>query len=147
MTNAEKVCREYWSTCVKTRDKWCIITGEPNIQAHHLFLRSQGNWVVQFDIDYGVSLRSDLHDEMTAEPYGKLFDKVINRIRQGHDEILFGDTQNFGRADKILTYKNSVKKPCTIDPDFKLLKRMLSNLLRNLRDQAWTDSDCEGIRR
>ncbi|MEE9354755.1 MAG: hypothetical protein V3U75_04120 [Methylococcaceae bacterium] len=145
MTNAEKICREYWATCVKTRDKWCILCGSTNIEAHHIFLRSQGDWPAQYNIDFGVSLCTYPkyhHNELTADPYGELFEKIIIQIRQKSDEILFGDAQEFGRADAILKYHNSVKTPCVIPPDFRALKTMLGNLLKNLRDQAWTEADC-----
>ena len=142
MKNAEKICREYWATCVKRRDKWCIC-GVTDIQAHHLFPLSQGYWPALFDIDYGVSLCIDHHGEITEDLYGELFEKILNNIRQNKDEIMWGNVQDYGRADKILAYHNSVKTPCPIPADFAVLKKQLSKLLTNIKDHGWTEFDIE----
>ena len=147
MTNARKIsrleqeCYSLWGQCVHVRHRWCIC-GRQDKQAHHIFLRAQGDWEVVYDIDCGILLCTEHHGEATERPYGEIFDKIINSIRQNHDEIMWGNVQDYGRADKILEYHNSVKKPCPIPANFGHLEKMLKLKLTQLEDIAWTQTDC-----
>lgn len=148
MTNARKIsrdeqeCNSLWGQCIHVRDKWCFC-GRQDKQAHHIFLRSQGNWETTYDIDFGTLLCTEHHGGATERPYGEIFDKIVNNIRQHNDQIRWGHVQEWGRADKILEYHNSVKKPCPIPANFGHLKKMLNWKLIQLKDQAWTETDIE----
>lgn len=136
MTNIERVCRELWSLVVKLRDRHCQLCGGPATDAHHIFFLSQGNWGIIYDYDYGVGLCHGCHEEKPFAPHKDnelFFEKIIPRIRQ-EDEA---------RAEKILKYKNSVKKPNPISPPWKIIKGLLRKEYKRLQETSWMDADID----
>ena len=138
MTNTEKICRDLWSKIVKHRDRWCILcglTGEFVLEAAHIFNKSQGNWVITYDIDFGVTLcnskGNDCHQDM---PRGSdLFEKVVARIRQVDES----------RAEKILAQANKPITPCVFPFDPKLVKRILKQQWERVSKDNWMEADIE----
>lgn len=142
MTNAEKICREVWSETVKLRDYRCVLTGQGDIQSHHMFLLSRTpGWPVIFNVDFGVSVSRDIHNELSAHPYGELFEKVLQSIRQKSDRILnnYPDICDEGRAELILKQLNEPQRPCPIPPDFKLVKQRLRRIYKYIDKNYWTE--------
>lgn len=136
MTNAEKKSRELWSKIVKHRDRCCILCGvADNLEAAHIFNKSQGNWVITYDVDFGVTLcnwkGNDHHQDM---PRGSdLFEKVVARIRQVNEV----------RAEKILAQANKPIAPCIFPFDAKIVKRILKQQWERISKDNWMDSDIE----
>ena len=132
MINAEKKCRELWEKIVKHRDRWCLLcVATDNLEAHHLINKAQGNWVIIYDIDFGVTLCKKHHVDT---PRGsELLEKLIIRVR----------AKNEDRADKILTQLNKPITPCPIPFDAVLVKRILRSQYEKICENAWMDSDIE----
>ena len=137
MTHAETKCRELWSKIVKHRDRWCILCGVANekaLDAAHIFNKSQGNWKISYNVDYGVTLcnylGNDHHQDM---PRGSdLFEKVIARIRQVDE----------ARAEKILAQANKPIAPCVFPFDAKIVRERLSKQYEKIKEFSWTEDDC-----
>lgn len=132
MSHIEKVCRELWSLIVRLRDRYCQICGKPATDAHHIFFRSQENWEILFDTDYGVGLCHDCHEEEPYAPHKSnslFFEKIIPRLPKE-------------RAKKILKHQNSVKKPNPIKPQWKIIKSLLRAEYKQLKQTSWMDDDC-----
>lgn len=133
MTNIERVCREIWAAVVKARDRHCQLCGAPATDSHHIFFRSQGNWEIIYDPDYGVGLCHDCHEEEPFAPHKDnrlFFEKIIPRLPEE-------------RAKKILKYKNSVKKPNPVPPQWKFIKGLLRKKLKLIQETAWMDDDID----
>jgi len=136
MTNAEKKCRELWKQCVKYRDRWCVVCGWATIEAHHIYFQSQGNWKVQYDIDFGVSLCPAGHRYKEFAPHvnnGKFLDKILPRIRQVDTE----------RAAKVIAFLNEPQKTCAEKPCFAEIAAKLQLQLTELKELYWMNYDCE----
>lgn len=136
MTNAEKICRELWAKVVKHRDKWCIFCGSPGseafpLEAHHVFNKAQGNWVIIYDIDYGVTFCTKCHVDTPAG--SDVFEQVIIKVR-AKDEA---------RADKILIQANKPIVPCFYPFDEKVVKNILKRQWNEIKDNNWTEFDIE----
>lgn len=135
MTNAEKYCRELWAKIVKGRDGCCILCGlTNNLEAAHIFNKSQGNWVITYDIDYGVTLCNALgNDHHQDMPRGSdLFEKVVARVR----------IKDESRANKILAQANRPIAPCYYPFDVKIVKGILKQQWKRVEDN-WMDADIE----
>jgi len=135
MTNAEKICRELWGKVVKRRDRWCIICGSSGtdiypLEAHHLFNKSQGNWTIIYDVDFGVTLCGDHHEPTPKD--SDLFEKIIARIR----------VKNEARADKILAQANKPIAPCFYPFEAKIVRNILKQQWTKISEDSWMDSDC-----
>ena len=133
MTYLEQQCRELWRNIVKLRDRWCQICGAIPIESHHIIFQSHGNWQIQFDTDFGVSLCFECHHKKPYAPHvnNKLFlDKIIPRLPEE-------------RALKVSTYLNNPKKPQIIKPDFKLIRHLLKKQLKELKETSWMEQDIE----
>lgn len=134
MTNAEITCRSLYRQCVLARDRFCQIFGceTPlyNLAPHHLFLRSQGNWHLLFDIDFGVTLCPYHHVPFAHERREEFWDKIIPVIR----------CKDEARAVKILKQKNSLNKVPNLRPDYKLIKGILRKQLKDIQEKAWMNA-------
>ena len=133
MSNIEKVCRELWAVVVKLRDRHWQLCGRPVCDAHHIFFLSQGNWAILFDTDYGVGLCTRCYEEEPFAPHkdNELFlEKLIPRLPEE-------------RTEKILKYKNSVKKPNPLPPPWVLIKGQLRTELKKLQETSWMDADID----
>jgi len=64
------MCRELYRVAVKLRDKFCQVCGTPYyLECHHIVLVSTGNWVIQFDMDYAVTICDIHHRGATNAPH------------------------------------------------------------------------------
>lgn len=131
MTNAERQCRELWSKIVRHRDRWCVLCGSTHeIEAHHLFNKARGNWTIIYDVDYGVTLCKDHHQDT---PVGSdMFEKLVARVR----------VKDESRADKILTRAQKPIAPCPIDFDAKITRALLREQWKKIKNETWMDADC-----
>ena len=140
MTNAEKQCKELWSKIVKHRDRRCIFCGSPGtedfpLQAHHVFNKARGNWVITYNVDFGVTFCVRCHVDT---PIGSdIFEQVIIKVRSVDE----------ARADKILVQANKTIAPCFYPFDAKVVKNILKQQYEDISETSGMDSDCEGIRR
>ncbi len=136
MTNAEKQCRELWSKIVRHRDRRCIFcksTGSETfpLGAHHVFNKAQGNWVIVYDVDYGVTFCVNCHVDT---PVGSdLFKKVIIKVR----------AVNEARANKILTQANKPVAPCFYPFNVKVVKNILKQQWNKISKDSWMDDGIE----
>ena len=132
MTHKERQCRELWGAIVKRRDRQCILSGSTyQLEAHHLFLKSQGNWKILFDPDYGVTLDQNYHIEAHGIDREEIFERIIRIILQEDEE----------RALKILKHKNEPKKSQVINPPFPIIYQRLKEQLNQIEQTAWMDYD------
>lgn len=135
MTNAEKKCRVLWRECVKYRDRFCIICGwiSPELgqlEAHHIWFQSAGNWKVLFDIDFGVSLCFHCHLEKEYAPHvdnEKFLAKILPRIKQDNPE----------RAAKITNFLNNPKKVLKEKPCYAEIAADLQLKCKELKSLYW----------
>jgi hypothetical protein len=135
MSNVSDYHDELWKVVVKVRDRWCQLCGAPGTDSHHIFFRSQGNWEIIYDTDYGVRLCHNCHEEKPFAPHKSnrlFFEKIIPRLPEE-------------RAKKILKYKNSVKKPNPLPPQWKFISKTLRDEKKELMKTSWMDDDCEAI--
>lgn len=135
MTNAELYCRDLWAKIVRHRDRYCLLCGATsNLEAHHLFPKAQGNWVIIYDVDFGVTLCNALGNGChTDTPRGsEKLEKIIAQVRARNEE----------RAEKILTRLNKPIKPCPIPFNPEAVKMELKRQWREIQKLSWTDDDC-----
>lgn len=125
-------CIRLLSECVYYRDKWCIITGHPHGEAHHVIFRSEGNWEIQFDTDYGVYLCAYCHKEA---PYAPHVDKAA------FEEKVIGFIDDEVRRQKILTTLNKAI-PISGSPPYAEIAAGLALELKERKEQFAMDYDC-----
>lgn len=106
-----------------------------NLEAAHIFNKSQGNWEITFDVDFGVTLCNSLgrghHQDM---PRGSdLFEKVVSRIR----------VEDEARAEKILNQAIKPITPCIIQFNPKIVKAGLKRQWEEISKTSWMDADIE----
>jgi len=136
MTNAEKQCRELWSKIVKHRDRRCIFCGSPGteafpLEAHHVFNKAQGNWVIIYNTDFGVTFCPKCHVDT---PVGSdVFERLIIKVRAKDED----------RADKILVQANKPIAPCIIQFNPKIVKASLKRQWDEISKDSWMDADIE----
>ena len=131
--NKREHCIKLWSECVSYRDRWCIITGEPQGEAHHLIFRSEGCWQIQFDTDYGVYLCSYCHKEAPYAPHvdrEAFEEKVINFIE---DEV---------RRQKIIRTWSKAIPLSNGPPPWVEIAGRLALELKERKEQFEMDYDC-----
>lgn len=129
---------ELWKAVIGLRDPFCIC-GAIATDCHHIFFKSQGDWVVLYDYDYGIKLCHDCHEEKEYAPHKDnelFFDKLIPILLQKDPE----------RARKILTYKNSIKKPQPLPPQWKFISKTLRAEKKRLEKTAWMDDGIDSSR-
>lgn len=139
MTKAEQKCRELWRWCVKYRDRFCVICGWTppelyQLEAHHIWFRSAGNWKVLFDIDFGVSLCHGCHLEKEYAPHidnEKFLEKILPRIKQDSPE----------RAAKIINFLNNPKEILTEKSWYAEIAADLQLKFRELESSYWMNKD------
>lgn len=132
MTKQEH-CKKMWEMCIKYRDRWCVITGEPHGEAHHIIYRSEGNWQIQFDTDYGVLLCAYCHKEASYAPHvdkEAFEDKVIGFIE---DEV---------RRQKILTTLSKAIPISEGPPIYEEIAARLGLELRERKEAYEMNYDC-----
>jgi len=134
MTNAEKQCRELWSKIVRHRDRRCILCGNPGsetfpLAAHHIFNKARGNWVIMYDIDFGVTFCVNCHVDT---PVGSdIFEQVIIKVR----------SVNEARALKILDQANKPIAQSFYPFDAKVVRNILKQQWTKISETSWMDAD------
>jgi len=144
MTNAEKKCRELWRQCVKLRDRFCVICGWTppelgQLNAHHIWFQSAGNWKVLFDIDFGTSLCRWCHLEREYAPHvdnEKFLEKILPRIKQDSPD----------RAAKIIKFLNEPKEVLTEKPCYAEIAGKLQLKFKELESSYWMNKDIDNSR-
>lgn len=126
-------CIQLWSECVRLRDKWCIITGEPQGEAHHLVPRSDGCWEIQFDTDYGVYLCAYCHKE--AEYAAHVDEAAFN------DKVI-GFITDEARRQKILKTLSRATPVSSTSPPYDEIAARLVLERNDRREQYEMDYDC-----
>ena len=126
MTNPERQSRQLWAEIVMLRDPYCILyPSEKSVDPHHIYLKSQGDWKIWMDTDFGVGVSQAAHDLAHKHPE-EFFDKIINRLPRD-------------RQQKILKHKNRPKKPQIEKPDWKLIRASLRQERKLLITTSWMD--------
>lgn len=105
-----------------------------NLEAHHLFPKSHGNWIIIYDTDFGVTLCNGLgNDCHQPTPVGSdLFEKVIARVR----------VKDEARAEKILIRANTPITPYVLPFEAKTVKKILRLQWEDISKDNWMDQDC-----
>ncbi len=126
-------CKKLFDECVRFRDKWCVLTGEPKAEVHHMIFESQGCWELQFDTDYAVLLCAECH---RGKPYSPHTDNVafINKLEPFiEDEV---------RRQKIIASLTMAVPVLRDLPDYDEIGRRLTIQRAELKEQFEMDYDC-----
>lgn len=135
MSNIERGCRELFSRCVRLRDKCCQVCGHTNPECHHLILLSQGNWEIQFDLDFAIALCAEHHRGRPDSPH---VSPELFRVRML--EQLYS-TMDADRAAKIQKLLIDGPGRAMHKPDFKTIRNRLKEHIRELEDDYYCDAD------
>lgn len=161
MKNAQKQAMRLWAGIVKTRDRCCQHCGVGgDLEAHHLFLRSLTNWMVQYDPDYGIALCFPCHQIATAEP-ARFRDKIIARLllipaerdwmsefykmmwykHWQQDDGMCPEPST--RAEKIIVWGHSESGVQIYRPDWQFIRAVLRAELACVTLWSEDNADCE----
>ena len=149
-------CNQLWSSIVLTRDRWCQSCGATgNLEPHHLFPRSQGDWLILYDPDYGVALCDQCHPKATGNP-AKFREAILPRLTllrydwssDFENEIRFGfdadwESRVATRAQKLEHQMTAPVKVQNLRPNWKIIKGFLLAELENVKEWAALNADCE----
>lgn len=130
-----KYLKQLCGAVVRKRDPHCILCGDNQVEAAHIFPRAQGDWKIVLNPLYLVGLcptHHNLYDEKERAIY---FEKIIIRILQDTRIVKDLDGKEYigeERAAAILIYKNSVKTPQTENPVYKDIRRLLNDRLKEV---------------
>ena len=158
--NTRERCNQLWTEIVKTRDVFCQSCGATGyLDAHHLFPRSQGDWLILYDPDYGVGLCGQCHSKATGNP-AKFREAILPRLKllrydwssDFENEIqfvLFGIGPDNGeylaatRAQKLERQMSAPVKVQSIKPNWKVIKGFLLAELENITEWRALTADCD----
>ncbi len=136
MSSAEIRCRELYRIAVKARDKYCQVCGTPyKLECHHIVLVSKGNWVVQYDLDYAVTLCDGHHRGVAEAPH------VSPEQFEEHMLPLLLQTMEPARAAKIQSELDHPSDLPDERPDLKAIRLKLSALIRDFENDYYCDAD------
>lgn len=138
----EKECRSLWSAVVKLRDGACLaclLSAElsTTLESHHLVFRAQGDWRVQFDPDFGVTLCGWHHRQGPQAPH-----QNNNRFEADilPAAILLMDEE---RQGKVQAYLESPSPPAKGFPNFEEIRKQLRKLIVELENDYYCDADID----
>lgn len=133
MTHVEKQCRELYRRAVRLRDRWCQFCGLPDPECHHIVLVAQGDWRVQYDLDYGAGLCAEHHRDCAQAPHvsperfeAEMLPVILQRMEPA-------------RAAKVQAYRPTV---ATGRADFKSIRKRLRKKVEQLDRYNYMDADC-----
>lgn len=131
--NKRDHCIKMWQMCVHYRDRWCVITGDPYGESHHIVFRSEGNWEIQFDTDYGVFLSAYCHKEASFAPHVD---------REAFEEKIIGFIDDEVRRRKILETWCKAIPISQGPPPYEEIAARLAIELKERQEQYEMDYDC-----
>ena len=129
-----------WSQAVRLRDRYCQICGRPDTEAHHIVFKSQGDWEVQFDSDFGAALCAQHHrgsPQARNAPHANvtIFDaELLPKILARMDPE---------RAHRITEYMALPWSAPAGYPNFPGIRAKLKKEVKQLERDFYMDADCE----
>lgn len=136
MTHVESECQRLFRSAVRLRDRYCQFCGRPGTECNHIVLVSQGNWEVQYDLDYGVALCAEHHRGCAQAPHVS--------PKQFKSDMLPIILQRMApaRAAKVQAYMDH-PGVATDRADFRAIKKRLKADVERLDRDSYMDTDCE----
>lgn len=130
-------CERLLVQIVLLRDKVCQACYKPNPECHHIAFKSQGNWQLQTDPDFGVALCHSCHQESPNAPH-------VSRSRFRYYMLpLLLSGMKPPRAAKIEAYMAFPRRLGSGVPDYKLIRANLGALVGQYEDDYYFDADIE----
>jgi len=134
-SSVELRCQALWYEAVHLQGPYCLSCGQPVAEAHHIALKSSGNWEIQFDTDFGITLCPEEHRGCENAPHvspERFESLVLPRLL---------NTMKPARAAKIQAFLNQPEVLPRDKPDFKAIRRRLTALVRELQDDIVYEPD------
>lgn len=128
-------CMALWYEAVHLQGPYCLSCGQPGAEAHHIVLKSSGNWEIQFDTDFGITLCPEEHRGCENAPHvspDRFETLVLPRLL---------NTMEPARAAKIQAFLSHSEAIPIGKPDFKAIRRRLTALVRQLQDDSFYEPD------
>ena len=127
---------------VKLRDGGCVaclLAGRAalGVEAHHIIFQAQGNWRIQYDPDFGLTLCPWHHRHSPEAPH-------VSPLRF-EAEVLPHAIQlmDSPRHEKLLACVSDPSPPAEGYPDFKAIRKRLRARIVELENDYYCDADIE----